>query len=145
MTSIQIIVGTVMGTALDVAEHAESHLQSRFNTSINTDFSDNDIHNADVILICTSNTGVGDLPSNIIPFYNFLCTKYPAIAEKPYGLINLGDSNYPSFGEAGKKLDEAMLDLGAKRVGEPLILDASQSQDYRALTAAWIDQWITLL
>lgn len=145
MTSIQIIVGTVMGTALEVAEYAESCLSSTFNTSINTDFKDNDINNGDVILICTSNTGVGDLPSNIVPFYSFLRDKYPAIAGKRYGLINLGDSNYPSFGEAGQKMDEAMQDLGAVHIGKPLILDASQPQDYQTLTSSWLAEWIAQL
>lgn len=134
-----------MGTALEVAEYAESCLSSTFNTAINTDFKDNDINNGDVILICTSNTGVGDLPSNIVPFYSFLRNKYPAIAGKRYGLINLGDSNYPSFGEAGQKMDEAMQDLGAVHIGKPLILDASQAQDYLALTSSWINEWVTLL
>ncbi|HEY7774701.1 MAG TPA: flavodoxin domain-containing protein [Marinagarivorans sp.] len=145
MTSIQIIVGTVMGSAQACAELAQTQLQQQFDVTLNSAFSRDDLQKSDVILICTSNTGVGDLPSNIVPFYRVLIEEYPAIAGMRYGLINLGDSNYPSFGEAGQKLDVAMSELGAQRIGEPLVLDASDPAQRDSLLLNWLAQWVEQL
>lgn len=141
MTSIQIIVGTVMGTAQACAQLAQAQLQEQFDVTVNTAFNREDLQKSDIILICTSNTGVGDLPSNIVPFYRVLIEEYPAIAGMRYGLINLGDSNYPSFGKAGQTLDFAMSELGAERIGEPLVLDASDSCEQEPRLRQWLEQW----
>ena len=95
MAVIQIIVGSVMGTALGVAQTLQQTLaNSGHQVSINTLFQRGQL-NADpkeILLICTSNTGSGDLPMNIVPFYEHLKNDYPMIAGRRYGLVNLGDS-----------------------------------------------------
>jgi MioC protein len=62
-----------------------------------------------------------------------------------YGLIALGDSlQYPqTFANGGRRFDERLRDLGAVRIGEPLILDASSDDDPEAVGAAWCRQWLT--
>lgn len=141
MTNFTIIVGTVMGTAQEVAEFAKTQLAAQnhsatihmtFNPSIlNTD--DNDI-----LLVCTSNTGMGDLPENIRPFHQHLTHDFPRIAGKPYAIINLGDSSYPNFAEAGYTIEHALNDIGASPIIEMLILDASKSDDNNADVSAWL-------
>ena len=99
----------------------------------------------EILLLCTSNTGSGDLPDNIQPLYLQITRDFPAISGRRYGVINLGDSSYTTFNEGGRALDAAFEDLGAKRVGEPLVLDACEGLDPIETAIDWIKQWVNLL
>jgi MioC protein len=59
--------------------------------------------------------------------------------------VNLGDSSYTTFNEGGRMLDAAFEDLGAKRIGEPLVLDASSGEDAATLVREWVQNWARLL
>jgi len=144
MAAIHIIVGSVMGTALEVAQAVQQIFSAAgHDVRVNADFRKGqlDENPAEVILICTSNTGMGDLPLNIVPFYEHLKNDFPRIAGRRYGVINLGDSSYPNFAQAGKTLDETMADLGAQRIGEPLVIDAIYSDDPVAEARPWAEDW----
>ncbi len=144
MAAIHIIVGSVMGTAIEVAQAVQQFLSAAgHEVRLNADFHKGqlDENPSDVILICTSNTGMGDLPLNIVPFHEHLKNDFPRIADRRYGVINLGDSSYPNFAQAGKTLDDAMADLGAQRIGEPLVLDAIYSDDPVAEARTWAEDW----
>lgn len=148
MAAIHIIVGSVMGTALEVAQAVQQIFSAAgHDVRVNADFRKGqlDENPGEVILICTSNTGMGDLPLNIVPFYEHLKNDFPRIAGRRYGVINLGDSSYPNFAQAGKTLDEAMADLGAQRIGEPLVLDAIYSDDPAAEARTWAQDWSELI
>ena len=144
MAAIHIIVGSVMGTALEVAQALKQTLDAAgHHVRVNPSFHKAQLEeNPDeVILICTSNTGMGDVPMNLVPFLEHLKNDYPAIAGRRYGVVNLGDSSYPNFAQAGKTLDEAMADLGASRIGEPLIIDAIYVDDPAAEAVTWAQSW----
>jgi Sulfite reductase, alpha subunit (flavoprotein) len=133
-----------MGTAIEVAQAVQQIFTAAgHQVRLNADFRKGQLDEspAEVILICTSNTGMGDLPLNIVPFYEHLKNDFPKIAGRRYGVINLGDSSYPNFAQAGKTLDEATADLGAQRVGEPLVLDAIYSDDPIAEARIWAEDW----
>jgi MioC protein len=137
-----------MGTALDVAQALAQALNTAgHETRINPAFQKGQLDESpsEILLICTSNTGMGDLPMNIAPFYEHLKNDYPNVAGRRYGVVNLGDSSYPNFAQAGKTLDETLADLGAQRIGEPLILDAIFTSDPTAEALAWADTWSRLL
>jgi len=146
MAKIQIIVGSVMGTAAGVARSVQTVLEGfGHEVRLVENFEAQQFDLKSIILVCTSNTGMGDLPENITPFYSHLVTQYPAIAGTPYGIINLGDSSYPNFAEAGKLMDDTLADLGARRLGEPLVLDAILVDDHEQEAATWIAQWQALI
>lgn len=148
MAAIHIIVGSVMGTALEVAQAVQQIFSAAgHDVRVNADFRKGqlDENPAEVILICTSNTGMGDLPLNVVPFYEHLKNDFPRIAGRRYGVINLGDSSYPNFAQAGKTLDEAMAELGAQRIGEPLVLDAIYSDDPATEARNWAQDWSKLI
>lgn len=136
-----------MGTALEVAQAVAATLEGCGHTvKINPQFQPGQLDDPDeVLLVCTSNTGMGDLPANIAPLYAHLVTDFPPIAGRRYGIINLGDSSYPNFAQAGVTLDEALADLGAQRVGEPLVLDAILTDDHADEACDWAMQWEQLL
>lgn len=144
MANIRVFVGTVTGRALEVAEAVAATLSHLGHTChVNTEFRAEAFNQnpEEVILVCTSNTGVGDLPSNIAPLYEHLRCNFPNIAGRRYGIINLGDSSYSSFAEAGATIDEALADIGAVRVGEPCVLDAIYVDDHVQESVTWAQQW----
>lgn len=144
MASIQILIGSVYGAAEQVADIAAIRLRELgHEVSLNTYARPEDlVRNSDeILLLCHSNTGAGELPDNIEPVYLHLTRDYPRIAGKRYGVINLADSSYNTFNEAGRMLDAAFADLGAVRIGEPLVLDATSGDSPEALTVEWINEW----
>lgn len=148
MASIQILIGSVYGAAEQVADIAATRLRELgHEVSLNTYARPEDLmRNSDeILLLCHSNTGAGELPDNIEPVYLHLTRDYPRIAGKRYGVINLADSSYNTFNEAGRMLDAAFADLGAVRIGEPLVLDATSGDSPEALTVEWINEWATQL
>lgn len=148
MSNVQIIVGSVMGTALAVAQFAAQELQQQGHPSrINPQFRPGDLDDADqeLTLLCTSNTGMGDLPANIAPLWTHLGTDYPRLANCRYAIINLGDSSYPNFAQAGHNLDFAMRDLGAIPVCDMLIIDAIYDDDPLAAAQNWLNDLGALL
>ncbi len=148
MHKFQILTGSVMGTAQGTAEALADHLLALGHIAeVNSDAKATDLtrDEQEILLICTSNTGMGDLPANIAPLNAQLRSEHPRIAGRKYGLITLGDSCYPNFAQAGHTLDEAMLDLGAERIGETLILDACCIDDYHQEAIRWINDWLQQL
>jgi len=148
MASIQILIGSVYGAAEQVADIAAIRLRELgHEVSLNTYARPEDlVRNSDeILLLCHSNTGAGELPDNIEPVYLHLTRDYPRIADKRYGVINLADSSYNTFNEAGRMLDAAFADLGAVRIGEPLVLDATSGDSPETLTVEWINEWATQL
>lgn len=148
MSKIQIFIGTVYGGAEQVAEILKDELEKLgHEISLNTYARAEDLARDpdEIILLCHSNTGSGELPDNIQPLYLHLTRDYPRIAGRRYGVVNLADSSYSTFNEGGKMLDAAFEDLGAVRVGEPLVLDACTGDDEDAMSREWAQQWSALL
>ncbi len=142
MAHIHIIVGSVMGTALQVANRAQAQLNEAGHTTRLFESHHPDVFQDNTaLLVCTSSTGMGDLPQNIVPFYLALTSDFPRIAGTPYGIISLGDSSYPNFAQAGHTIDEALADIGAQREGDVLVLDALAVEDYDTAAEAWLNQW----
>lgn len=144
--NIQIITGSMTGNADRIATQAAELLSAQgHQVRINNRFSPQDLDNDDLLLLCHSNTGAGDLPDNILPLYLHLARDFPRIAGRRYGVINLGDSSYTSFNEAGVLLDAAMQDLGAVKLSESLIFDASEDEDTDAQLRDWIATFSSLI
>jgi MioC protein len=144
MAKIQILIGSIYGGAEQVAEIAAEQLRSLgHEVSLNTYARPEDlVRDAnEILLLCHSNTGSGELPDNLLPIYLHLTRDYPRIAGKRYGVINLGDSSYTTFNDAGRMLDAAFTDLGAIRIGDPLVLDACSGDSPEALTREWVQNW----
>ena len=148
MASIQILIGSVYGGAEQLAEIAAEQLRALgHEVTLNTYARPQDLSRdaKEILLLCHSNTGSGELPDNIQPIYLHLTRDYPRISGKRYGVINLGDSSYSTFNEAGRMLDAAFADLGAVRIGEPLVLDACSGDSPETLARDWAKEWATLL
>ena len=83
MNKIQILVGSVYGGAEQVAEILSAELSKLgHDVSLNTYARAEDLARDpnEVMLLCHSNTGSGELPDNIQPLYLHLTRDYPRIA-----------------------------------------------------------------
>lgn len=145
MAHIHIIVGSVMGTATQIAQQSADFLNQRHTITVSKTFDSSDFSPKRALLICTSNTGVGDLPANIVPFYHYITCNLPNIAGQRYGIINLGDSSYPNFAKAGETLDNALADIGAIRAHSPLVFDALEGEPSSQKLIDWLTAWETQL
>jgi MioC protein len=148
MSKIQIFIGSVYGGAEQVGELVAEELSALgHEVTLNTYARAEDLARDanEIILLCHSNTGSGELPDNIQPLYLHLTRDYPRISGRRFGVINLGDSSYTTFNEAGVMLAAAFEDLGAQPIGEPLVLDASSGDDAATEARAWVKHWATLI
>lgn len=100
----------------------------------------------ELLLVISSTTGIGDVPQNIAPLYAELAEKRPSLAHLRYGLIGMGDRNYKdSFLGGPKKWDALLGELGARRVGDRLELDATDNPTPDLDAVAWARGWVKTL
>ncbi|MEA1080544.1 flavodoxin [Marinobacter qingdaonensis] len=148
MTAIRILVGSVYGGALMTAREikktldAEGHQVSVLENPALTDITDND----DALLVCTSTTGQGEVPANLLPFYADLRDQLPQQPGRPFGVIVLGDSSYgDTFCGAGELLEEALYETAARKIGDTLRIDALETTEPEAEALPWVRDWIQKL
>lgn len=117
-----IMVGSVLGASEYVAEalllaleEAGHDGECHFDPSIST------LKKNNVLLICTSTHGAGDLPDNITPYAKALQTQ--DLAGVNAIIIGLGDSSYDTYCGAALKMETIIVEQGARLLAEPLHID----------------------
>ena len=146
MAHIYLAAGSVTGTATAVAQAAAERLQAVGHT-VTLDNTPSvaalNAANADAVLICTSTTGQGDLPSAIAPFYVELEEQFPLQNNRPFGVISLGDSSYDrTFCNAGALFEERFLELQASQPVPRVTIDATETATPDVDALFWLDEWI---
>ncbi|HDG1689053.1 TPA: flavodoxin [Kluyvera georgiana] len=146
MAEVGIFVGTMYGNSLLVAEEAQTilgglgHQAKVFEDPTVTDW---ESYTGKYALVVTSTTGQGDLPDSIVPLFNDLQDMYQPHLR--YGIIALGDSTYANFCGGGKRFDALLQEQGAQRIGDMLMIDASEDPEPESVSNPWVEQWATLL
>jgi MioC protein len=146
---ITILVGTMTGTAQLCAQEMELALDDG-DTQVETlmmDGLDSSVFSrASVFLVCTSTYGQGDVPDNARALYEHLQQTRPDLSQVRYGLFGLGDRTYAeTFNFGGKRFDELLTELGAKRIGERHTHDASSGILPEETALEWCKEWLALL
>ena len=143
---ITILVGTMTGTAqlcaqemelaLDDGETAvETLLMDRLDASV--------FGRPGLFLVCTSTYGQGDVPDNAKAFYEDLKAKRPDLSHVRYGVFGLGDRTYAeTFNFGGKRFDDVLAELGAQRIGERHMHDASSGVLPEETALEWCREWL---
>jgi MioC protein len=145
---LTILVGTMTGTAQLVAQEIELTLE---NPDIEVCTLPMDGLDAAVFaggglfLICSSTYGQGDVPDNAKQLYESLQAARPDLSSVRYGVIALGDRTYAeTFCNGGRRFDRILSELGAKRVGELMLHDASAGTMPEELAVQWAGGWLSV-
>jgi len=145
---IRILVGTMTGTAQLVAQELELRVEdphTRARARLMDGLDARVFQAGGLYLICTSTYGQGDVPDNAKQLYESLQADRPNLSQVRYGVIALGDRTYAeTFCNGGKRFDRILTELGAKRVGDILLHDASAGTMPEEVAAEWIDGWLLL-
>lgn len=145
MAKIQILVGTVNGTAWQSANavaHVLNHQGHQVHVNDEPKAQDLLQDQDEVLLVCCSTTGEGELPHNIYPLYLALDDQAVDLKGRLYGVIAFGDSGYRHFAQAGYLMENALYMSGAKRVGEVCTLDAKRVVNHPLAAAQWANEWV---
>jgi len=143
---ITILVGTMTGTAQLCAQEMELALDDG-DTEVKTvmmDGLDGSVFSGGgVFLICTSTYGQGDVPDNARALYEDLKAKRPDLSNVRYGVFGLGDRTYAeTFNFGGKRFDDILTELGARRIGERHTHDASSGILPEETALEWCQEWL---
>ena len=144
--NITILVGTMTGTADLVAEEVHDRLEADGHAVeiVPMDGLDAAVfRRAGVFLICSSTYGQGDVPDNAQGLFAALERDRPDLSSLRFGIIALGDRTYTAtFCHGGKRFDELLCSLGATRLGEMMVHDASAGTIPEEVAVEWAAQWV---
>jgi MioC protein len=143
---ITILVGTMTGTAQLCAQEMELALDDG-ETQVEAllmDGLDSSVFEKDgLFLVCTSTYGQGDVPDNARALYEDLQKKRPDLSRVRYGVFGLGDRTYAeTFNYGGKRFDDILAELGARRIGERYRHDASSGVLPEEKAVEWCREWL---
>lgn len=145
MAKIYIPVGSVTGTAIAVAEAVGLQLEQEGHIVKVDEAASVDAvaaFAADAIVVCTSTTGSGDLPGNLLPFYNELEEKALVFDAMPFGVISLGDSSYDfTFCGAGELVEERLAAIKAIQTVPRVTIDAIETVTPDEDALFWLKEW----
>ena len=145
---ITILVGTMTGTAQLVAQELELRIddgETRAQARLMDNLDAAVLEGGCLFLICSSTYGQGDVPDNAKQLYESLRNARPDLSHIRYGVIALGDRTYAeTFCNGGRRFDRILTELGAQRIGEVLLHDASAGTMPEEVAVEWIDGWVAL-
>ncbi len=146
---ILMIVGSEMGNAEMVGDLVKDELEAQgHDVSVVSDggLAEADLASHDTLLVVTSTTGLGDVPQNVETLYEEIVAERPDLAHLRYGMVGMGDRNYKDTYCGGPRKWMAILDeLGATRIGEALLLDATDHPAPDEDALAWLPSWLEAL
>ncbi|MBI4662710.1 MAG: assimilatory sulfite reductase (NADPH) flavoprotein subunit [Verrucomicrobia bacterium] len=134
-----VLYGSQTGTAEQLAKRlaaeAEKHGFKPRVLEMNA-FAAVDFAKEQRLILVTSTWGDGDPPDNAAAFWSHLHSEQvPKLNHLGFSVLALGDRNYANFCGAGKKFDERLEQLGAKRIHPRTDCDV----DYEAPAEAWME------
>jgi MioC protein len=144
---LKILVGTTTNTAECVAQAIQMDCVDLVE-NIDVEMMDGltiDVFNEPALfLICSATYGSGDVPDNAQGFLASLQEQPRYLGHVRYGVMSLGDEgSYPmTFAMGGRRFDEKLADLGAQRLGDVWLHDASSNDTPEASGVAWCRQWL---
>jgi flavodoxin len=146
MARVYIPVGSVTGTATAVAQACAQALESAgHEAQVDGEASVSALTEGawDAVLVVTATTGRGNLPSNLVPFYEELEAQAPSLDGLMVGVISLGDSSYDTtFCQAGATMEARLLQRQGKAPVPRVTIDATETQTPDDDALFWLREFI---
>ncbi|KAJ9612084.1 NAPDH-dependent diflavin reductase [Cladophialophora chaetospira] len=142
--SALVLYGTETGTSQDLAEEVGRTLERlHFNTDVvGLDaVKYHHLHEYSFTAFVIATTGQGDFPENARKFWTSLLKKKLApttLVGVDYALVGLGDTSYPKFNWAARKLDKRLRQLGAAEMLEPCEADEQGDEGTDGAFLGWL-------
>ncbi|HBQ7842408.1 FMN-binding protein MioC [Klebsiella aerogenes] len=146
MADITLISGSTLGSAEYVAEHlAEKLEEAGYSTDIQHGPLVDDLQAEGIWLVISSTHGAGDIPDNLVPFYDALLEKQADLSAVRFGAVGIGSREYDTFCGAIDKLEAALKASGAKQIGETLKINVLEHEIPEDPAEVWVRSWKDLL
>lgn len=145
---VAIVSGSVYGSAEMLAEQAKKQLEAAGFTALhdpNIELETLLEFAPGALLVITSTTGMGELPSNLQVLYCQLQDRFPDWRGLPAAVLALGDSSYEIFCGAGEQMRELLLELGVRELQPMLRWDGSESVTPDEDAQPWLVAFIEAL
>jgi sulfite reductase (NADPH) flavoprotein alpha-component len=137
--TLLILFGSQTGTAEALARRFAVQARQRgFAPQVLplNDFQQSNLTAGGKAIIVSSTWGDGDPPDNAANFWSWLnADSAPRLESLHFGVLGLGDRNYPDFCGASRKFDGRLAELGAKR----LVSRGECDAEYETAANAWIE------
>lgn len=146
MADITLISGSTLGGAEYVAEHLAEKLEDAgFSTETLHGPQVEELSSSGIWLVISSTHGAGDIPDNLLPFYNDLQSQKPDLSQVCFGAIGIGSREYDTFCGAIDQLQTELTASGAKQIGETLRINVLEHDIPEDPAEVWLGSWINLL
>ena len=139
-----VLYATETGTSQDLAEEI-ARLLERLRFSVDLIEADDaalsDLNDYGFSVFAISTTGQGDFPTNSRKFWASLLKRklrHDTLADVTYALLGLGDSSYPKFNWAARKLDKRLHQLGAMSLLEACEADEQDDDGTDGTFLQWL-------
>lgn len=147
MSNISILIGTMLGASEYVADRFTELLEDKHQVSnhLSPVLSEFSLDTPQTWIVCTSTHGAGDFPDNIVDFVESLQAQRPDLTNISFAVCALGDTNYDTFCQAGKTIDQLLLSLGANQLTTINLIDVSEGDLPEDNAQQWLENWIDRL
>lgn len=146
MADITLISGSTLGGAEYVAEHLAEKLEDAgFSTETLHGPLVEDLPTSGIWLVISSTHGAGDIPDNLLPFYEDLQSQKTDLSQVHFGAIGIGSREYDTFCGAIDKIEAELKSCGAKQIGETLKINILEHDIPEDPAEVWLGSWINLL
>lgn len=146
MAGITLISGSTLGSAEYVAEHlAEKLEEAGYSSEIQHGPLIEDLPTDGIWLVISSTHGAGDIPDNLLPFYEALQEQKADLSGVRFGSVGIGSREYDTFCGAIDKIDDALKACGAKQIGETLKINVLDHEIPEDPAEIWLGSWKNLI
>lgn len=130
MALAKIVYASMTGNTEEIADIVANKLEELgldVETNECTTVDADDFLDADILIVATYTYGDGELPDEIVDFYEDLTQL--DLSGKIFGVCGSGDTFYDEFCKSVDEFDAAFLSTGATKGAEPVKVDLAAEDD----------------